>query len=168
MFLLTKGLVTFGGAYTTLPFIYTVAVEKGKWLTQRAFLDSIAITNVNPTPLVTFVTMVGFIGNGIGGAIVMIIGIFLPALSFTFIGHNYFEYAVDNKFVQPFLDGVASAVIGLLTLTAFQFIQSVVLTGVDAIVFFLAYWALFHFSHKHTQPLVIIMSAIAGQVLYRQ
>jgi chromate transporter len=164
---LIAGLVTFGGSYTTLPFIYTAAVQQGKWLTQRAFLDCIAITNVNPTPLVSFVVMVGFIGNGIGGALAMGGGMFIPALSFTIIGHKYFEYAVDNKFVQPFLDGVASAVIGLVALTAFQFIQSVVATGIDAVVFYLAYWALFHFTDMYTQPLIICVAAIAGQVLYK-
>ena len=73
---------------------------------------------------------------------------------------------VDNKLVGPFLDGVGAAVIGLLLLTAFQFVQSVVETGVDSVAFLLAFAALFHFTDKYTQPLVLIVAAIAGQVLY--
>ena len=42
----------------------------------------------------------------------MSIGIFIPAFSFTIIGHEFFEAIVDNKFVEPFLDGVGAAVIG--------------------------------------------------------
>jgi len=42
----------------------------------------------------------------------MTIGIFIPAFSFTIIGHEFFEAIVDNKFVEPFLDGVGAAVIG--------------------------------------------------------
>lgn len=163
---LIAGLVTFGGAYTTLPFIYTAAVQHGGWLTQRQFLDCLAIVNVLPTPLVSFITMVGWIGHGIGGAVVMTIGIFLPALSFTIIGHEFFEAVVSNDYVHPFLDGVSSAVIGLLILTAFQFVQSTIETGVDAVVFFLAFAAIFHFTDKYTQPIVIAVAAIAGQVLY--
>jgi chromate transporter len=68
-------MVTFGGAYTTLPFIYAAAVTSGEWLTEQQFLDAIAITNMMPTPLVTFVTLVGWIGHGLGGAIVIAIGI---------------------------------------------------------------------------------------------
>ncbi len=64
---LIAGMVTFGGAYTTLPFIYAAAVQTGGWLSQRAFLDAIAITNMMPTPLVMFVTLVGYVGHGIGG-----------------------------------------------------------------------------------------------------
>lgn len=60
-------MVTFGGAYTTLPFIYAAAVQNAGWLSQRAFLDAIAITNMMPTPLVMFVTLVGYVGHGVGG-----------------------------------------------------------------------------------------------------
>mmetsp|Transcript_4783 Transcript_4783/g.4279 ORF Transcript_4783/g.4279 Transcript_4783/m.4279 type:complete len:477 (-) Transcript_4783:41-1471(-) len=163
---LIAGLVTFGGAYTTIPFIYNAAVENGKWLTQRQFLDAVALVNVAPTPLVSFVALVGWIGHGFGGSILMLIGIFLPAMSFTIIGHEYFEKLVDNSFIQPFLDGVSSAVIGLLLQTAFQFIKNVVETGIDAVVFSLTFWALFHFTDKFTQPVIIIAAAIAGQILY--
>eukprot|EP01031_Cornospumella_fuschlensis_P023455 gene23455-28454_t len=163
---LIAGCVTFGGAYTTLPFIYSAAVKGGGWLTQREFLDALAITNMLPTPLVTFVTMVGYIGDGIGGAIMMTIGIFLPAFSFTFIGHEFFESIVDNKFVHPFLDGIGAAVIGLLIQVAFQFVQSVVVRPVDAVAFLLAFAAVFHFTDKYTQPCVLLVAAIAGQALY--
>lgn len=163
---LIAGMVTFGGAYTTLPFIYAAAVESGGWLTQQDFLSAIAITNMMPTPLVTFVTLVGYVGHGIGGAVVMTIGIFMPAFSFTIIGHEFFESFVDNEYVEPFLDGVGAAVIGLLLQTSFQFVKHVIETGTDSVAFLLAFAALFHFTDKFTQPLVLIVAAIAGQVLY--
>lgn len=163
---LIAGLVTFGGAYTTLPFIYSATVSAGGWLTQKEFLDALAITNMLPTPLVTFVTMVGYVGHGIGGAIIMTIGIFLPAFSFTLIGHEVFESIVDNDFIEPFLDGVGAAVIGLLLQVAFQFVQSVILQPVDAVAFLLAFVAVFYFTDKYTQPIVLIVAAIAGQSLY--
>lgn len=164
---LVAGCVTFGGAFTTLPFIYDAAVVNGMWLTQREFLDAIAITNVLPTPLVSFVTMVGWIGHGVGGAILMVIGIFLPAFSFTIIGHTFFEMLVHNIYIESFLDGVASAVIGLLMQTAFQFLVSVIEQPLDAVVFFLAFYTVFYFTDKFTQPIVLIVAAIAGQTLFK-
>jgi putative chromate ion transporter len=176
---LIAGLVTFGGAYTTLPFIYSSAVVSGGWLTQKQFLDAVAITNMMPTPLVSFVSVVGFVGNGIGGALLMLLGIFIPAFSFTIIGHKFFEAFVNNGIVHPFLDGVSAAVIGLLLVTCFQFMGTVIgsdftegsndgqdLGGIDAVVFSLAFWALFYFTDKFTQPIVIVAAAIAGQTLY--
>jgi chromate transporter len=96
----------------------------------------------------------------------MTVGIFLPAFSFTMIGHEFFEALVDNKYIEPFLDGVGAAVIGLLALTAFQFVKSVIETGMDSVLFLLAFASLFHFTDKFTQPLVLVVAAIAGQVVY--
>jgi chromate transporter len=162
---LIAGMVTFGGAYTTLPFIYAAAVTSGGWLTDSQFLDAIAITNMMPTPLVTFVTVVGWIGHGIGGAVIIAIGIFLPAFSFTLIGHKFFEKVVDNKLMEPFLDGVGAAVIGLLLYTSFQFLKGVIETGLDSSVFVLSFLSIFYFTDKYTQPITIIVSAMAGQIL---
>lgn len=64
------------------------------------------------------------------------------------------------------MDGVGAAVIGLLMVTAFQFVGNVIETGVDSVAFLLAFAALFHFTDKYTQPLVLIVAAIAGQILY--
>jgi chromate transport protein ChrA len=77
-----------------------------------------------PTPLVSFVATIGFIGGGIGGSILMLIGIFTPATFFPIIGHEILQKLVDNELVQPFLDGVAAAVLGLLLQTAFQVLYS--------------------------------------------
>lgn len=163
---LIAGLVTFGGAYTTLPFIFTAAVQNGGWLSQQAFLDAIAITNTLPTPLVSFLVLPGFVGSGIGGAIVITIGVFLPAFSFTIIGHEFFEKIVEDKMVEPFLDGVGTGVIGLLLMTCFQFLRAAVIAPVDACIFYLALQASFQFTDKYTQPLILLTAAIAGQALY--
>jgi chromate transporter len=117
---LGEGTVSFGGAYTTIPFVYNIAVTQAGYMTPQQFLDCIAICNMLPTPLVSFVATVGFIANGIGGAVLMLIGIFTPATIFPVIGHELLEKLVDNKLVQPFLDGVAAAVIGLLLQTSLK------------------------------------------------
>ncbi len=104
--------------YTTIPFIYNIAVQRAGFITPQQFLDALAICNMLPTPLVSFVATIGFIGNGIGGSVLMLIGIFLPATIFPIISHDILQRMVDNEIVQPFLDGVASAVIGLLIQTA--------------------------------------------------
>jgi chromate transporter len=97
----------------------------------------------------------------------MTIGIFLPAFSFTIIGHEFFESFVHNPMIESFLDGISSAVIGLLMFTAFQFL-AVIETGIDATVFLLVFAAIFTFKDKYTQPITILIAAIAGQILYRQ
>lgn len=88
---LLGGLLTFGGAYTVIPFIYNDVVVGAGVLTARQFLDTVAIVNVVPAPLVLFCTMVGYIASNAGGAVLISVGMMLPAFSFTIIGHQFFE-----------------------------------------------------------------------------
>lgn len=127
---LEAGLVTFGGAYTAIPVIERHAVARSAidggdgikpargWMTHAQFVDGLAIGGVLPAPLVIFSTFVGFLGAGFPGALAMTAGMFLPAFSFTLIGHRYFEKLVENVKLHAALDGVMSAVVGIIAVTA--------------------------------------------------
>jgi len=102
---LVAGSLSFGGAYTAIPFIQVEAVLRGRWLAQNVFLDCIAIGNVLPAPLVIFATFVGFqggyvhgsLGTAFAGAVVITLGMFLPCFIFTVAGHELLEKLVRNK-----------------------------------------------------------------------
>lgn len=99
------GSLSFGGAYTAIPFIQVEAVLKGGWLPAHIFLDCIAIGNILPAPLVIFATFVGFQGGltngGLGiafaGAVIITLGMFAPCFIFTIAGHELLEKLVRNK-----------------------------------------------------------------------
>jgi chromate transporter len=162
---LLAGLLTFGGAYTAIPFVQQDAVVAGQWITPEAFLDGIALTQVIPTPLVMFSTFVGYIGKGFPGAILMTIGMFIPAFSFTLIGHNFFERIVNIQMIHAFLDGVTGSVIGLIAVTAAQFVKDTVSVAVAAILFGLCLASLYAFKSPWLSPLLVCSAAIVGQVL---
>ena len=102
---LVAGSLSFGGAYTAIPFVQAEAVLRGGWLPQQVFVDCIAIGNILPAPLVIFATFVGFQGgyvhDGLGyafaGATVITIGMLSPCFIFTIIGHHALERLVRNK-----------------------------------------------------------------------
>lgn len=103
---LVAGTLSFGGAYTAIPFVQVEAVLMGAWLPQSVFIDGIAIGNILPAPLVIFATFVGFqgayldngsIGNAFAGAIIITIGMFFPCFLFTVAGHELLEKLVRNK-----------------------------------------------------------------------
>lgn len=102
---LVSGTLSFGGAYTAIPFVQVEAVLKGGWLPQRVFIDCIAIGNVLPAPLVIFATFVGFqggnidggVGKAFAGAVVITLGMFFPCFLFTIAGHSLLEKLVHNK-----------------------------------------------------------------------
>ena len=105
---LVAGSLSFGGAYTAIPFIQVEAVLKGAWLPARIFLDGIAIGNILPAPLVIFATFVGFqgglaagsLGTALAGAVVITTGMFFPCFVFTIAGHDLLEKLVRNKVSQ--------------------------------------------------------------------
>ncbi len=111
---LKSGLLTFGGAYTAIPFLREDAVTRGGFITDAQFLDGIALGGILPAPLVIFATFVGYVGGGLAGALVMTCGMFLPAFGFTMLAHDFFERVTNSPRVRSALAGVMAAVVGLL------------------------------------------------------
>jgi len=111
---LTAGLVTFGGAYTAIPYVATVATGDHGWMTRGELLDGVALASVLPAPLVIFGTFVGFRGAGLAGALAFTAGIFLPAFSFTLIGFGAIERLLAWKPARRALDLASAIAIGLI------------------------------------------------------
>lgn len=159
---LRSGLLTFGGAYTVIPFLQQDAVEVGRWMTNAQFLDGLALSGLLPAPLIIFSTFVGYIGGGPLGALVMTFGIFLPAFAFTMIGHDYLERLVENQSAHAFLDGVTAGVVGLIAATALTILSESVV-GISAwVIFSLALLALFRLKAKWTVAAVVLSAGILG------
>jgi len=159
---LKSGLLTFGGAYTVIPFLRHDAVQIGAWLTDAQFLDGLALSSLLPAPLIIFSTFVGYIGGGIWGAILITTAIFTPAFAFTMLGHDYVEKLVDNKSAHAFLDGVTAGVVGLISATALGILSQTIL-GIHAwIIFSVGLIVLFQSKAKWTIAAVVLAAGIYG------
>ena len=159
---LRAGLLTFGGAYTAIPFIQHDAVEVGGWLTNAQFLDGLALSGLLPAPLIIFSTFVGYIGGGPLGAVAMTIGVFAPAFAFTIIGHEYLEKLIENKSAHAFLDGITAGVVGLIAVTALGILNETIL-GLNAwIIFSLALIIQFRSKSKWTVAIIVIAAGLYG------
>jgi chromate transporter len=132
---LKAGALTFGGAYTAIPFVQDDAVRQNAWLTDGEFLDGLALAGIIPAPLIIFATFVGYVAGGPLGALAITLGVFLPAFMITMLGHRYLEAAVDNPRLHAVLDGITAAVIGLVVATAVP-LAFAALTGIPAIAIF--------------------------------
>lgn len=109
------GLLTFGGAYTVLPYLKQDAVEgPTPWMSEPTFLNGVALAAAIPAPLVIVGTFVGFAGAGWLGALVMTIGIFVPAFGFTLLGQERIEGLVKSERARGVLMGVTAAVVGVV------------------------------------------------------
>lgn len=153
------GLLTFGGAYTAIPFLQHDAVEVGQWMSNAQFLDGLALSGILPAPLIIFSTFVGYLGGGPGGAIAITIGVFAPAFAFTLIGHDLVERLVENQAVHTFLDGVTAGVVGLIAAASIGLFQTAV-TGLPTFFIFLLSLVLLY--QLKTKTAVAIVMFIAG------
>jgi chromate transporter len=159
---LKAGSLTFGGAYTAIPFVRDDVVTRHAWITDDTFLDGLAIGSVIPAPLVIFTTFVGYLSAGFPGAFAITIGMFLPAFSFTLFGHAWIDRIVNEPRMHAALDGVAAAALGLIIVTALRLCMAQ-LDGVFSIsVFAVALLLLVRFSSVAKAPLVLAAAAVAG------
>ncbi|MBK9005214.1 chromate transporter (plasmid) [Agrobacterium deltaense] len=162
---LKAGLLTFGGAYTVIPFLRDDAVGNG-WMTDAQFLDGLALSGILPAPLIIFSTFVGYFGGGPLGAIAMTVGIFLPAFGFSLLFHERLESVVENKTLHSFLEGVSAGVVGLIAATTVELalvvierLPSVLLGGV---IFALALAVLYLWKSKVNVVLAVVGAGFLG------
>lgn len=162
---LKAGLLTFGGAYTVIPFLRDDAVGNG-WMTDAQFLDGLALSGILPAPLIIFSTFVGYFGGGPLGAIAMTIGIFLPAFGFSLLFHERLESLVENKTLHSFLEGVSAGVVGLIAATTVELalvvvdrLPSLLLGGV---IFALALAVLYLWKSRVNVVLAVVGAGFLG------
>ena len=162
---LKAGLLTFGGAYTAIPFVRDDAVGRG-WMSDGQFLDGLAISGVIPAPLIIFATFVGFQAGGLAGALAITAGIFLPAFAFALLFFDQLERVIENQRLHRFLEGVAAGVVGLIAVTTLELgyhvATSVPSAWVAALIFALSLALLYGWKSKLNLPLVIAGAALLG------
>lgn len=159
---LRAGLLTFGGAYTAIPFIQQDAVEVGTWMTNAQFLDGLALSGLLPAPLIIFSTFVGYLGGGPLGALVITLGVFAPAFAFTMLGHDHLERLIENKSAHAFLDGVTAGVVGLITVTAIGILRETLTSLPALLICIAALTALFLSKSKWITAIVVLGAGLLG------
>ncbi len=159
---LKAGMLSFGGAYTAIPFLQNSMVGNYDGITTKSFLDGIALANVIPSPLVIFGTFLGFLAGSFSGALLITAGIFLPAFSFTLIGHKYLEKLIENKTFHNTLDSISAAVVGMLIVTALQIFLITITSPLKAVIFAIALFGFYFFKTRWSVPAIITTCGVMG------
>lgn len=181
-FFTKAALLTFGGAYAVLPYVFQAAVEHYQWITPAQMIDGLALGETTPGPLIMIVAYIGFIGgwskalfgieqlfwSGAIAACVATLFTFLPSFLFILAGGPFVESTQgDLKFTAP-LNAITAAVVGVIVDLALFFAQHVFLPrGLNepiqwpaVLIACLAGVALFRY--KLNIILVIIGAAVLG------
>jgi chromate transporter len=127
-FFTKAALVTFGGAYAVLPYVYQGGVEQYAWLSGPQMIDGLALGETTPGPLIMVVAFVGFVGGwtrelfgpemmplaGAAGACIATLFTFLPSFLFILVGGPAVEATRHEvRFTAP-LTGITAAVVGVV------------------------------------------------------
>jgi chromate transporter len=162
---LKAGLLTFGGAYTAIPLLQESSVETHGWLTPDQFVDGLAIGGVLPAPLIIFSTFVGYIAGGLTGALLMTLGIFLPAFVFPIFLHRHLVAVAESPRIRPFLLGVGAAVIGLIAAVTIEILETTVVDVPTAVLAIGAFLVLNRYHGKLTVLYVVLGCGAIGAAL---
>jgi chromate transporter len=165
---LKGGLLTFGGAYTAIPYVRADTVGRG-WIDDATFLDGIALAGVLPAPLVIFATFVGYVAGGLAGALAVTAGMFLPAFAFSLILFERLEALVANPALHRLLAGVAAAVVGIIAATFVQLVQAtgerVSQPAIAAMLFGVALAVVWRVKGLWVTPAIVAAGAVCGWLL---
>jgi chromate transporter len=162
---LKAGVLTFGGAYTVVPFLHESAVDGQGWLTDDEFLDGLALSGVLPAPLIIFSTFVGYLAGGLPGSLAMTLGIFLPAFVFPIFFHRTLVAVSENPRIRPFLLGVAAGVVGLIAAVTVEIVRIGVDDVPSAVLATAAFAVLYRFHGRLTVLYVVLGCGAIGAAL---
>lgn len=138
-FFTKAALLTFGGAYAVLPYVYQGGVETYQWVTPAQMIDGLALGETTPGPLIMIVAFVGFVGGwaktlfgpdslfiaGTVGACVATFFTFLPSFIFILAGGPMVESTRDNIRLTAPLTAISAAVVGVIVSLAVFFAEHV-------------------------------------------
>jgi len=162
---LKGGLLTFGGAYTAIPFVRNDTVGRG-WMTDAQFLDGLALSGVLPAPLVIFVTFVGWVSGGPVGALAITAGMFLPAFAFSLLFYEQLEALAEHRRLQSVLAGIAAAEVGLIAVTLLDLMRTTIARSPEPFgsvaIFAVAAAISYGWKSKLATPFVLASGAAAG------
>jgi chromate transporter len=154
------GSILYGSGYVLLAFLRANFVERLKWLTETQLLDAVAIGQITPGPVFTTATFIGYLLNGVSGAMAATAGIFLPAFIFVSISGLIVPYIRRCKIAGFFLDGLNLGSMGLMAFVSIQ-LGSSALSGLWTITIFLVALVLV-VRYRMNSAMLILAAACLG------
>lgn len=160
------GAFVFGSGLAIVPFLYGGLVNELQWLNSEQFVDAVAVAMITPGPIVITVGFIGFLVAGLAGAVVATLATFLPCYLFTIIPAPYFKKHGKQPGVAAFVEGVTVAAIGAITGAVVVLGKRSLVDIPTVIVAVVTLVLLLTFKKKLPEPLIVLVSALLGLVIY--
>lgn len=148
-------LLTFGGAYTALPYFHDQMVRRTGWLTDAQFTDGLALGETTPGPLISVGVFFAYLTAGLAGAVVGGFFLFLPSFVLVLTLGRYAQRFASMPWASAFLWGISAATIGLILSLSAQIAPRSLHDGASAAVSIAALVALWRF---RLDPLLAVLA----------
>lgn len=165
IFFAKAGAFVFGSGLAIVPFLYGGVVTEYHWLTDKQFVDAVAVAMITPGPVVITVGFIGYLVAGMSGATVAALATFIPCYLFTIIPAPYFKKYGKLPGVIAFVDGITAAAIGAITGSVIVIAKRSII-DIPTAVIALATIALLWKFKKLQEPVIVAVAAVIGLVLY--
>jgi chromate transporter len=165
VFFAKAGAFVFGSGLAIVPFLYGGVVTEHHWLTEKQFVDAVAVAMITPGPVVITVGFIGYLVAGLPGACVAAAGTFLPCYLFTILPAPYFKKYGKLPAILAFVDGVTAAAVGAITGAVIVLARRSIV-DVPTVLLALATVVLLLKFKKLSEPAVIAGAALIGLAIY--
>ena len=151
-------LTLLGGGYVFIPYLDKIIVDQLGWLTQREFIDSIAMGQITPGPILITATFIGYKINGLLGAFLSTLSIFLPSSVVIIFFSRFYYFIKKNSTVKLIINGFKIGIIGLICYSGYviMFQQQETFNLYSMVVCFLTFAIL---NKTKVHPIFLILSS---------
>jgi chromate transporter len=165
VFFAKAGAFVFGSGLAIVPFLYAGVVHEHQWLTERQFVDAVAVAMLTPGPVVITVGFIGYMIAGLPGACVAALGTFLPCYLFTVLPAPYFKKYGKRPALVAFVDGVTAAAIGAITGAVIVLAERSIVDVITALIALVTVGVVWRVK-KVPEPLVVAVAAVIGLIAF--
>lgn len=165
IFFAKAGAFVFGSGLAIVPFLYGGVVTEHHWLSDKQFVDAVAVAMITPGPVVITVGFIGYLVAGLPGATVAALATFLPCYLFTVIPAPYFKRYGKLPGVVAFVDGITAAAIGAISGSVIVIARRSIVDLPTALLAVITIALLWKF-RKLQEPFIVAAAALIGLALY--
>ena len=165
LFFLKAGAFVFGSGLAIVPFLYGGVVAKFHWLTERQFVDAVAVAMITPGPVVITAAFIGYVVAGPVGALVAAWAVFAPPYFIVLFGAPYYRRFAQNRQVKAFVQGVTAAAVGAIAGAAYILARRSLVDLPTVLIGFVTLVILM-FTKKIPEPIVILAAGAVGVFLH--
>jgi chromate transporter len=163
LFFLKAGAFIFGSGLAIVPFLREGVVVQHGWLSEREFLDAVAMGLITPGPVVITAAFIGYLVGGLAGAAIATVAIFIPIYLGVVIPGRWFIRHQDNPSVRAFVKGATAAAAGAIAGATIVLTRGAVVDLRTLRILLVS--LLFVWRFKNKEPILVVLAAGVGILL---